>query len=52
MFAKKEAPIKARIELWNGTLSNLRSSRGGEGSVEHEWPDDQRAGAAMVGRIA
>jgi hypothetical protein len=27
--------IKARIELWNGTLSKLRDSRGGEHSVEY-----------------
>ena len=28
--------IKARIELWNGTLSKLRDSRGGERSVENQ----------------
>ena len=28
--------IKARIELWNGTLSKLRDSRGGERSVESQ----------------
>jgi hypothetical protein len=28
--------IKARIELWNGTLSKLRNSRGGERSVENQ----------------
>jgi hypothetical protein len=44
--------IKARIGLWNGTLSRLRYSRGVEGSVEREWPDDRRAGATMAGRIA
>jgi hypothetical protein len=44
--------IKARLELWNGTLSKLRNSRGVEGSVEREGPDDRRAGAAMAGRIA
>ena len=28
--------IKARIELWNGTLSRFRDSRGGERSVESQ----------------
>src|SRR5438270_1922232 len=28
--------IKARIELWNGTLRKLRDSRGGERSVENQ----------------
>jgi hypothetical protein len=28
--------IKARIGLWNGTLSKLRNSRGGERSVENQ----------------
>ncbi|MBV8334272.1 MAG: DUF3050 domain-containing protein [Alphaproteobacteria bacterium] len=40
--------IKARIELWNGLLSKLRSTRGG--SIERELPDDQWARAGMVGR--
>ena len=43
--------IKARIELWNGLLSKLRSSRGVvEGLIERELPDDQWARAGMVGR--
>jgi hypothetical protein len=43
--------IKARIELWNGLLSKLRSSRGvAEGSIEQELPDDRWARAGMVGR--
>ena len=44
--------IKARIGLWNGTLSKLRYSRGVEGSVERDWPDDRRASATMAGSIA
>ena len=40
--------IKARIELWNGLLSKLRSSRGG--SIERELPDDQWTRAGKVGQ--
>lgn len=40
--------IKARIELWNGLLSKLRSARGG--SIERELPDDQWTKAGMVGQ--
>jgi hypothetical protein len=44
--------IKARIELWNGTLSKLRDSRGVvESSIERVLPDDDPwARAGMVGR--
>jgi Protein of unknown function (DUF3050) len=43
--------IEARIDLWNGLLSKLRSSRGVvEGSIERELPDDLWARAGMVGR--
>jgi Protein of unknown function (DUF3050) len=33
--------IKARIELWNGTLSKLRDGRSLERSYEREPPDDR-----------
>jgi hypothetical protein len=41
--------IKARIGLWNGTLSRLGNSSGGVSSVEREL-DDRWARAAMAGR--
>ena len=42
--------IDARIRLWNGTLSKLRSSRGVARSIESELQDDEWARATMVGR--
>ena len=39
--------IKARIGLWNGTLSKLRNSRSAEPSFGRE--DDRRAETTMVG---
>jgi Protein of unknown function (DUF3050) len=43
--------IKARIELWNGTLSKLRYSRGVARSVECDLPDDRWAGVKMAGAM-
>jgi Protein of unknown function (DUF3050) len=44
--------IKARIELWNGTLTKLRCSRGVERSVECHLPNDRWAGVKMAGAMA
>jgi hypothetical protein len=44
--------IKARIGLWNGTLSKLRNSRGVERSVERELQDVRYAGTKMGGTTA
>jgi hypothetical protein len=41
--------IEARIGLWNGTLSNLRSSRRVDSSVEREPVDDRYAGTTIGG---
>ena len=43
--------IKARIELWNGTLSKLRYSRGVARSVECDLPNDRWAGVKMAGAM-
>ena len=43
--------IKARIELWNGTLSKLRYSRGVERSVECDVPNGRWAGVKMAGAM-
>ena len=43
--------IKARIELWNGTLSKLRYSRGVERSVERDVPNGRWAGVKMAGAM-
>jgi len=43
--------IKARIELWNGTLSKLRYSRGAERSVECDVPNGRWAGVKMAGAM-
>ena len=42
--------IKARIGLWDGTLSKLRNSCGIENSVERELPNDRWARAPMARR--
>jgi len=41
--------IKARIGLWNGTLSKLRNSRSVDSSVEREPADDRYAGTTIGG---
>ena len=43
--------IKARIELWNGTLSKLRYSRGVARSVECDLANDRWAGVKMAGAM-
>jgi hypothetical protein len=43
--------IKARIGLWNGTLSKLRYSHGVERSVECDLPNDRWAGVKMAGAM-
>ena len=43
--------IKARIELWNGTLSKLRYSCGVEHSVECDLPNGRWAGVKMAGAM-
>jgi len=40
--------IKARIELWNGTLSKLRYSRGAE---QCDVPNGRWAGVKMAGAM-
>jgi hypothetical protein len=42
--------IKARIGLWNGTLSKLRNSRGGDCSVDQAAPDN--TGLASTAGVA
>jgi hypothetical protein len=43
--------IKARIELWNGTLSKLRYSCGVERSVKCDLPNGRWAGVKMAGAM-